>query len=502
MHDLIAVVQLAAALSASTASISPRHPHLTRLRASRCPLLAEASGSFASVVIACGDSFDERLAWLCSLQGVGGSPLLRVEEIGPADAPSYVRIAGAGTSLVLTRDGPAAPLVLRLPSLVPQPDTAEMPIGCRAQPMALDQCDFVDRALPPPLAPLESLFDAAAPSEVIISRASGESSQWGVGRAGMLYRDLVPSRAGGALIASHIRIPGGGPVPDYVHFHRVHFQLIVCLAGWVEVVYEGQGHPFMLRRGDFVTQPPMIRHRVLSSSEGLEVLEVGAPATHATLADHEHLLPMTSPSAADDVDGATLADATANQLPNTTLYGGQRFVHSIYEEAMRAPATRFEDGVAWRESCVRAATKGLVRVERGAALSIGKGAVLGAEGAAGRAQDGAVLEGFAPPPDGSLARGGSGLAHDDAHLTIAFVTQGGATLACLGDSNEIRLDRLERADCATLPAGRPARWLKPTADFEVITVAFLKSEAAREAAARAAALEEVMQTWTSGDEKP
>ena len=454
MHDLIAVVQLAAALSASTASISPRHPHLTRLRASRCPLLAEASGSFASVVIACGDSFDERLAWLCSLQGVGGSPLLRVEEIGPADAPSYVRIAGAGTSLVLTRDGPAAPLVLRLPS------------------------------------------------EVIISRASGESSQWGVGRAGMLYRDLVPSRAGGALIASHIRIPGGGPVPDYVHFHRVHFQLIVCLAGWVEVVYEGQGRPFMLRRGDFVTHPPMIRHRVLSSSEGLEVLEVGAPATHATLADHEHLLPMTSPSAADDVDGATLADATANQLPNTTLYGGQRFVHSIYEEAMRAPATRFEDGVAWRESCVRAATKGLVRVERGAALSIGEGAVLGAEGAAGRAQDGAVLEGFAPPPDGSLARGGSGLAHDDAHLTIAFVTQGGATLACLGDSNEIRLDRLERADCATLPAGRPARWLKPTADFEVITVAFLKSEAAREAAARAAALEEVMQTWTSGDEKP
>ena len=145
------------------------------------------------------------------------------EKEDPADAPSYVRIAGAGTSMMLTRDAPAAPLVLRLPSLVPHPDTAEMPIGCRAQPMALDPCDFVDRALPPPLAPLESLFDAAAPSEVIISRASGESSQWGVGRAGMLYRDLVPSRAGGALIASHIRIPDGGPVPDYVHFHRVQF---------------------------------------------------------------------------------------------------------------------------------------------------------------------------------------------------------------------------------------------------------------------------------------
>jgi uncharacterized protein YjlB len=309
----------------------------------------------------------------------------------------------------------------------------------------------------------------------------------------MLYRDLVPSRAGGALIASHIRIPGGGPVPDYVHFHRVQFQLIVCLAGWVEVVYEGQGHPFVLRRGDFVTQPPMIRHRVLSSSEGLEVLEIGAPATHATLADHEHLLPSTSLTAADD--GATLADAMANRLPNTTLFGGQRFVHSIYEEAMRAPAARVEDGIAWRESSVLAATEGLVHVAHGAALSMGEGAVLGTEGAAEGAQDGAVqLEGFAPPPDGSLARGGTGLAHDAAHLTIAFVTRGSATLACLErDSNEMRLDHLERADCATLPAGRPARWLKPTADFEVITVAFLKSEAAREAAARAAALEEVMQ---------
>jgi len=303
----------------------------------------------------------------------------------------------------------------------------------------------------------------------------------------------VPSRAGGALIASHIRIPGGGPVPDYVHFHRVQFQLIVCLAGWVEVVYEGQGQPFVLRRGDFVTQPPMIRHRVLSSSEGLEVLEIGAPATHATLADHEHLLPITSLTAADD--GATLADATANRLPNTTLFGGQRFVHSIYEEAMRAPAARVEDGIAWRESSVLAATEGLVHVAHGAALSMGEGAVLSNEGAAEGAQDGAVeLEGFAPPPDGSLARGGTGLAHDAAHLTIAFVTRGSATLACIErDSNEMRLDHLERADCATLPAGRPARWLKPTADFEVITVAFLKSEAAREAAARAAALEEVMQ---------
>ena len=39
------------------------------------------------------------------------------------------------------------------------------------------------------------------------------------GRAGMRYRDLVPSRLGGRCIASHITIPEGGPVPDYVHHH-------------------------------------------------------------------------------------------------------------------------------------------------------------------------------------------------------------------------------------------------------------------------------------------
>ena len=52
----------------------------------------------------------------------------------------------------------------------------------------------------------------------------------------------IPDRLGGsAIIASHIRIPEGGPVGDSVHFHRVGFQLIFCYKGWVEVVYEDQG---------------------------------------------------------------------------------------------------------------------------------------------------------------------------------------------------------------------------------------------------------------------
>lgn len=93
------------------------------------------------------------------------------------------------------------------------------------------------------------------------------------------------------MIASHIRIERGGPVPDYVHFHEVTAQVIYCVAGWVRVVYEDQGEPFVMQPGDCVLQPPGIRHRVLESSSGLEVIEVTAPAEHMTCVDHELELP-------------------------------------------------------------------------------------------------------------------------------------------------------------------------------------------------------------------
>jgi quercetin dioxygenase-like cupin family protein len=114
---------------------------------------------------------------------------------------------------------------------------------------------------------------------------------WVVGRAGMLYRDLVPSRLSGALIASHIHIPNDGPVPDMVHYHSVLFQLIYCYKGWVKVVYEDQGEPIILHPGDFVIQPPEIRHRVLESGEGLQVIEIGVPAQHMTSFDQHTQLP-------------------------------------------------------------------------------------------------------------------------------------------------------------------------------------------------------------------
>ena len=141
-----------------------------------------------------------------------------------------------------------------------------------------------------------------------------EKKSWVTGRAGMLYRDLIPNRLGGAMIASNIMIPKGGPVPDHVHYHSIKFQLIFCVKGWVKVVYEDQGKPFVLKAGDCVTQPPEIRHQVLESSDGLEVIEIGLPAEHMTTLDYQMSLP------------------TGGDLPDRN-YQGQRFCHHINDEA-------------------------------------------------------------------------------------------------------------------------------------------------------------------------
>ena len=80
-------------------------------------------------------------------------------------------------------------------------------------------------------------------------------------------------------------------MPDYVHFHKVRFQMIFVKSGWVRVAYEDQGEPILMDTGDCVLQPPEIRHRVLEASVGLEVIEVGCPALHETIADWKLPLP-------------------------------------------------------------------------------------------------------------------------------------------------------------------------------------------------------------------
>lgn len=161
----------------------------------------------------------------------------------------------------------------------------------------------------------------------------------GVGRAGMRYRDLIPGRLGGRYIASHITILNGGPVDDWIHYHHVAFQMIFVRSGWVRVVYQDQGAAFVMEAGDIVLQPPGIRHRVLESSAGLEVIEIGCPAVHETLADHQLELPNGKVDCARE-------------------FGGQRFVRHI---AATGQWTAFHGGEA-QESAIATATRGLAEV--------------------------------------------------------------------------------------------------------------------------------------------
>lgn len=170
--------------------------------------------------------------------------------------------------------------------------------------------------------PGAALSDVLPPFEpdFVLTRASDGG---GEGRAGMLYRDLIPSRLGGRYIASHIRIPQGGPVSDWVHYHRVRFQMIYVRSGWVRVVYEDQGEPFAMRAGDLVLQPPEIRHRVLESSPGLEVVEIGCPALHPTFAEHEMALPNGRGDPARSFSGQRFLRHVASDTPWTAFLAGE-----------------------------------------------------------------------------------------------------------------------------------------------------------------------------------
>ncbi|MBL8710466.1 MAG: hypothetical protein JNL25_14825 [Rhodospirillaceae bacterium] len=259
----------------------------------------------------------------------------RVSMIVPADAPAVAVINGHGTILRLEADPDAgtSPLTLRLLC-----DLAALPAGTPGEMTAPDGTRIHLVEVQPPLAL------PAGRQEFILSR-NDDPDAWGTGRAGMQYRDLIPGRLGGRFIASHIRIPAGGPVPDYVHFHKIRFQMIFCRKGAAKLVYEDQGDPFWLEAGDCVLQPPEIRHRVLESRDDLEVVEIGCPAVHETFADQNMSLP------------------TGRHLPERK-YGGQRFVRHVAATAKWAP-WRIA-GFEARDIGIAAATEGLagVRVAR------------------------------------------------------------------------------------------------------------------------------------------
>jgi mannose-6-phosphate isomerase-like protein (cupin superfamily) len=212
-----------------------------------------------------------------------------LEMIMPADDPQIAVIAGHGLRLRLVRGTRKAPGSVRL--------ICRDPAALGTSPLNAGgiRIDLIAERVVPLVPPAVPRFT--------VTRA--EPDAWRVGRANMEYRDLIPDRYGGRFIASHIRIPDGGPVQDYVHFHSIRFQFIYCLKGWVRLVYEDVGEPFVMNAGDCVIQPPRIRHRVLESSPGLEVIEVSCPAVHETFSDPETVLPTQTPQSGRDFDGQT-----------------------------------------------------------------------------------------------------------------------------------------------------------------------------------------------------
>lgn len=225
----------------------------------------------------------------------------KMDMIYPADDPQVAVFSGHGVSLRLDQQSTLAPATLRL-----RCDDPEEMGGLGAQ-VSPGGTHVEITEMHEPLVLPQTLHS-------FVVRRLADQAPWVVGRAGMHYRDLILDRLGGSIIASHIRIPDGGPVPDMVHYHTVGFQLIFCYRGWVDLVYEDQGEPFRLYAGNCVIQPPEIRHRVLFASENIEVIEIGVPAEHVTTIDHEM------------------------ELPNGTVnpereFQGQKFVHHKADEA-------------------------------------------------------------------------------------------------------------------------------------------------------------------------
>jgi quercetin dioxygenase-like cupin family protein len=323
---------------------------------------------------------------------------LRLDMIYPADNPQVAVLSGHGLRIRIEKGAPEAPGTLRILTDDPEQFAGGQrlltaPNGTRIE---IDELD------PPLVVP--------ATQHAFVVRRLADRAPWIIGRAGMAYRDLVPSRLGGAVIASHIRVPDGD-VPDMVHFHKVGFQLIFCVHGAVDVVYEDQGGPLRLEAGDCFIQPPRIRHRVLHVDNNVEVVEIGVPAEHITEIDHRMSLP------------------TPHLRPERE-WDGQRFVHNLGRTGKFKPFRI--PGYEARDTTINANTGGVAGVM--VARPTG-----------------------APVP----------WTRHDGDILFTFVMAGGMTLE--GEGKEPF--RLARGDAFVIPPGLATRYGEATPDLLLLEVA-------------------------------
>ncbi|NDV02457.1 cupin domain-containing protein [Pseudoroseicyclus tamaricis] len=320
---------------------------------------------------------------------------MRLDSIYPADAPSVATWSGHGLRLRLV-EGEGTPGHIRIRT------DGEFADGQRELTSPGGTRVTVEELNPPLVLPQTE--------HAFVVRRLADQAPWVIGRAGMMYRDLVPTRLGGAMIASHIRIPDGGPVPDMVHYHKVGFQLIFCYRGWVDVLYEDQGDLRRLYAGDCFIQPPQIRHRVVEASEGIEVIEIGVPADHVTEIDHEMTLP------------------TPDYRPERE-WDGQRFVHNLADGAEWFPFRL--PGYQARDTTIAENTGGVAGVQ--------------------------VVR---------RAEGEPVWARHEGDILFGFVMEGRMVLE--GEGKEPY--RLSAGDAFVIPPGMKTRWAEPTEDLEILEV--------------------------------
>ena len=323
---------------------------------------------------------------------------MRLDMIYPADDPQVAVLSGHGLRLRIEKGANESPGTIRI--LTDDPDGFAG--GHRALTAPNGTRVVIDELNPPLVLP--------ETQHAFVVRRLADQAPWVIGRAGMQYRDLVPSRLGGAMIASHIRIPDGGPVPDMVHFHRVGFQLIFCVKGWVDVLYEDQGGMRRLHAGDCFIQPPEIRHRVCEASDGIEVVEIGVPAEHVTEIDHAMTLP--TPTLRPDRE-----------------WQGQKFVHNIGADGQFQPFRL--PGFVARDTTINANTGGVASV-------------------------------MVAQPDGAP----TAWTRHRGDILFTFVMSGAMTLH--GEGKEPY--RVEPGDAFVIPPGMATRYADPSDDLELMEV--------------------------------
>ncbi len=324
---------------------------------------------------------------------------MRMESIFPADDPTTASFSGHGLNIRIEKGALVPPGVLRILT----DDVAGFAEG--ATELTAPNGTRIN------IVPLTPTAEMPTTQHEFVVRRLRDEAPWVIGRAGMHYRDLIPSRLGGTIIASHIRIPDGGPVPDMVHYHIVGFQLIYCYKGWVDVLYEDQGDMIRLEAGDCVIQPPQIRHRVCYASPDIEVIEIGVPAEHVTTIDHD----MTLPNGTGDPDRE---------------WDGQKFVHHVKSKAVWQPHRI--PGFVSRDTGIAVGTKGVAGIQV------------------------ARFDGGTPPKT-----------RHDADIFFTFVMEGSVTLTAEGQPAR----DLQAGDAFVVPPGMVTQLTKCSDDLELLEAA-------------------------------